>query len=158
MNVDIGMPHNQLGTLSGMCSYGLDAAYYYMRWWALTSKVFKMLILSYGEGIVVCFLFHVCVVISLFFYKYCKGPQFELSFFVFLVWHAMSHLKVQKVICKGCWKKMHCGWNNTATTRIMLKTPCQFIVLSIFIDWLQDSCCLLMFGSLIGSHWLRVIR
>lgn len=31
MNVDIGMPHNQLGTLSGTCSYGLDAAYHYMR-------------------------------------------------------------------------------------------------------------------------------
>jgi len=32
MNVDIGMPHNQLGTLSGTCNYGLDAAYHYMRW------------------------------------------------------------------------------------------------------------------------------
>ncbi|XP_021922099.1 protein SMG5 isoform X2 [Zootermopsis nevadensis] len=31
MNVDVGMPHNQLGTLSGTCNYGLDAAYYYMR-------------------------------------------------------------------------------------------------------------------------------
>jgi len=32
INVDIGMPHNQLGTLAGTCSYGLDAAYHYMRW------------------------------------------------------------------------------------------------------------------------------
>jgi hypothetical protein len=32
MNVDIGMPHNQLGTLAGTCNYGLDAAYHYMRW------------------------------------------------------------------------------------------------------------------------------
>ncbi|XP_069679962.1 nonsense-mediated mRNA decay factor SMG5 isoform X3 [Periplaneta americana] len=31
LNVDIGMPHNQLGTLSGTRNYGLDAAYHYMR-------------------------------------------------------------------------------------------------------------------------------
>ncbi|KAJ9575995.1 hypothetical protein L9F63_007095 [Diploptera punctata] len=33
LNVDIGMPHNQLGTLSGTRNYGLDAAYHYMRWY-----------------------------------------------------------------------------------------------------------------------------
>lgn len=31
-NPNIGMPFNQLGTLSGMGNYGLDCAYYYMRW------------------------------------------------------------------------------------------------------------------------------
>jgi len=36
MNIDIGMPHNQLGTLAGTCNYGLDAAYHYMR--CLTCK------------------------------------------------------------------------------------------------------------------------
>jgi len=39
MNVDIGMPHNQLGTLAGTCSYGLDAAYHYMRWWDPTTHL-----------------------------------------------------------------------------------------------------------------------
>lgn len=29
---NIGMPHNQLGTLAGNKNYGLDAVYYYMRW------------------------------------------------------------------------------------------------------------------------------
>lgn len=31
LNADFGMPHNQLGTLSGTLNYNLDAAYYYMR-------------------------------------------------------------------------------------------------------------------------------
>lgn len=30
-NPSLGMPHNQLGTLSGMSKYGCDAAYHYMR-------------------------------------------------------------------------------------------------------------------------------
>ncbi|RWS16630.1 protein SMG5-like protein, partial [Dinothrombium tinctorium] len=38
-NPSIGMPYNQLGTLSGGCNHGLDAAYYYMRC-ALTEKPF----------------------------------------------------------------------------------------------------------------------
>lgn len=29
---NIGMPHNQLGTVAGNKSYGLDAVYHYMRW------------------------------------------------------------------------------------------------------------------------------
>ncbi|RWS26354.1 protein SMG5-like isoform X2, partial [Leptotrombidium deliense] len=38
-NPIIGMPYNQLGTLSGSVNYGLDAAYYYMRC-TLTEKPF----------------------------------------------------------------------------------------------------------------------
>lgn len=29
---NIGMPHNQLGTIAGNTNYGLDAVYHYMRW------------------------------------------------------------------------------------------------------------------------------
>lgn len=29
---NIGMPHNQLGTIAGDGNYGLDAVYHYMRW------------------------------------------------------------------------------------------------------------------------------
>nr|CAD7198252.1 unnamed protein product [Timema douglasi] len=31
MNWEVGMPHNQLGTLAGLRNYGLDASYHYMR-------------------------------------------------------------------------------------------------------------------------------
>ena len=34
-NPEIGMPFNQLGTLSESNNYGLDSAYYYMRWYVL---------------------------------------------------------------------------------------------------------------------------
>lgn len=29
---NIGMPHNQMGTIAGNTNYGLDAVYHYMRW------------------------------------------------------------------------------------------------------------------------------
>lgn len=32
INPNIGMPHNQLGTMSGSKNYGLDAVYYYTKW------------------------------------------------------------------------------------------------------------------------------
>ena len=32
---EVGMPFNQLGTLSESNNFGLDSAYYYMRWYAM---------------------------------------------------------------------------------------------------------------------------
>lgn len=32
---NIGIPHNQLGTIAGNRNYGLDAVYHYMRWLVL---------------------------------------------------------------------------------------------------------------------------
>jgi hypothetical protein len=34
-NPDVGMPFNQLGTLSESNNYGLDSVYYYMRWYSI---------------------------------------------------------------------------------------------------------------------------
>jgi hypothetical protein len=42
-----------------------------------------MLILSYGEGIVVCFLFHMCVVISLFFINIVRDLSLNSVFLSF---------------------------------------------------------------------------
>lgn len=37
LNPDVGMPHNQLGTLARNKNFGIDAAYHYMRWYDIVS-------------------------------------------------------------------------------------------------------------------------
>lgn len=41
---NIGMPHNQLGTIAGGKNYGLDAVYHYMRWLVLLANTSILLI------------------------------------------------------------------------------------------------------------------
>ena len=46
--VHTGMPFNQLGTLAGSGCYGLNAAYYYIRWSACFSSAEIIFELNYA--------------------------------------------------------------------------------------------------------------
>lgn len=48
---NIGMPHNQMGTIAGNTNYGLDAVYHYMRW-------LEYLIISYLNKSIKLIFFH----------------------------------------------------------------------------------------------------